>query len=118
MSVGPVSGAANVAGTSAAQRTGSDVQQTQQATTNQSRKVASQTKAEAAAGVGSTDTDHNQTSDRDADGRRLWEIDSESADAKDQDQPSDPTNPADSQQTSGARDPHGDLGNSLDLMAE
>lgn len=122
MSIGPVFGAANVAGTSAAQRNGTDVERAQQEVTNQGRQVSGQRKAEAAEGVGSTETDNNETHDRDADGRRLWEVDAEDENAPDRQQSSAGDSADQKEQASssvpGPKDPHGDLGNSLDLLAE
>ncbi len=73
MSVGPMASiAASLAGTSFAQSRGSDVERTSQDSVQRERRVASEQHAEAAAGVGVTDQDQ-ETSERDADGRRLWE---------------------------------------------
>ena len=75
MSVGPLGGVfASVAGSPLAQTAGSDVDRTRQAASNQQRQVQAHEKAEAAAGIGKPDGEEHQTNDRDADGRRLWEI--------------------------------------------
>lgn len=74
MSVGPLGGlAASAAGAPYAQTKGADVERAQQETSNQQRKVSNDLKADKAAGIGETDGEDNLTSDRDADGRRLWE---------------------------------------------
>jgi hypothetical protein len=86
MSVGPMSGiTAALAGTPLAQTRGSDVERASQQSVQAERRAASELKAENAAGVGVTDREH-EASERDADGRRLWEETSkkkaaESADA-------------------------------------
>jgi membrane protein involved in colicin uptake len=73
MSVGPmVSVAASLAGSSLGQSRGSDVERAQQDSVQLERRVAGELKAEQAAGIGVTDQEH-EASDRDADGRRLWE---------------------------------------------
>lgn len=73
MSVGPmVSIPASMAGTPLAQSRGSDVERTHHDSVQVERQVAGEQKAELAAGIGETDQEH-ETSERDADGRRLWE---------------------------------------------
>ena len=76
MSVGPM-GLGGAAGSPLSQSQGSDVNKTQQETTDQSRRATSENKAEQASGVGQTEHDE-QASDRDADGRRPWEIGAQS----------------------------------------
>ena len=73
MSTGPLGFVGSAAGTPLAQASGSEVGRAQQESTNQARKVESAQKAEDAAGVGETDQDE-EASDRDADGRRIWEV--------------------------------------------
>lgn len=73
MSMGPVGIAGSVAGSPFAQGQGADVQRVGQDTTDQARQRQSSEKAEQAAGVGQTEQDE-QTTDRDADGRRPWEL--------------------------------------------
>ncbi len=51
---------------------GADVERSQQASIQQQRHVASEQKAESAAGIAETDSEQ-EVSERDADGRRLWE---------------------------------------------
>jgi hypothetical protein len=84
------------------------VQRARQETTDQARQVRADDKAENAAGVGETEQDE-QASDRDADGRRLWEAPPESPDeAAESEHGSDDT-------THRGRDPRGDCGSRLDL---
>lgn len=73
MSVGPlVPLAASLAGVPLAQTRGSEVERGAQESVRNERQVSSERQAEAAAGVGVTDREH-EASERDADGRRLWE---------------------------------------------
>jgi hypothetical protein len=73
MSVGPLGIIGSAAGSPLAQSQGSDVNRAQQDTASQSRQTHMSEKAEHAAGVGQTEQDEEAT-DRDADGRRPWEI--------------------------------------------
>lgn len=107
MSVGPMGMMGSVAGSHLAQTKGADVEKAQQDTTDQSRQAEFNTSAESAAGVGETEEDQ-ETSDRDADGRRLWE--------SPQDRQSG--GPNDTQQTDStpcSKDPSGQRGTHLDL---
>jgi hypothetical protein len=73
MSIGPmVPLAASLAGSPLAQVRGSEAERIAQETVRTERHAASENKAAAAEGVGVTDQEH-EASDRDADGRRLWE---------------------------------------------
>ena len=72
MSVGPMGMAGSAAGSHLAQKHGSDVNRVQHETSDQGRELRAAEKAENAAGVGQTEQDE-EASDRDADGRRLWE---------------------------------------------
>ena len=75
MSIGFLSGiAGSVAGTSLAQTRGSEIDRAQQENTSRELRTHSEQKAEMAAGIGQADGDNHQTSERDADGRRLWEF--------------------------------------------
>lgn len=73
MSTGPLSFVGSAAGTQLAQAKGSEVTRTQQEAGRQARQTDLAEKAENAAGIGQTDQDE-ELSDRDADGRRMWEI--------------------------------------------
>lgn len=72
MSIGPVGIIASLAGGPVAQTKGSDIDRVQQEIAAQSREIKAADKAELAAGIGRPSGDA-ETSDRDADGRRLWE---------------------------------------------
>jgi hypothetical protein len=75
MSIGPPSSiAGSVAGTFLAQTRGSEIDRAQQESTARELRARSEQKAELAAGVGQTDGENHQTAERDADGRRLWEL--------------------------------------------
>ena len=63
----------SVATTQLTQTSGSDAQNAAAQTANNQRQVAAAEQAESAAGVGQTDGENHETSERDADGRRLWE---------------------------------------------
>ena len=74
MSIGPMGGiAGSVAGSPLAQIKGSDTERAQQDSVAQQRRVDSDSKAEAASGIGETDGDDHETAERDADGRSSWE---------------------------------------------
>jgi hypothetical protein len=103
MSIGPLGGAASVAGTPLAQAKGSDVERAHGEVGAQRRRVYHGQKAEAAAGVGQPDGEDHETADRDADGRRPWE-----------DQPAPEENAA-SQGVPRSKDPSRQSGNLLDL---
>jgi hypothetical protein len=77
----------------------------QQEAAAQARQAAGEQKAEAASGIGQTDQDE-AASDRDADGRRIWEI-SEKA----RQEPEEESNLA----PPIAKDPTGAAGNQLDI---
>ncbi|MHB9078024.1 MAG: hypothetical protein ACYC3X_11075 [Pirellulaceae bacterium] len=72
MSVGSLGIIGSLAGSPLAQSQGTEVNRTQQETSNQLRQTQMLDKAESASGVGQTEQDEGAT-DRDADGRRLWE---------------------------------------------
>jgi hypothetical protein len=106
-SVGPLGGInVSAAGVPLAQTKGSDVERTGQDVGAQHRNVMYEQKAEAAAGIGETDGEDHQTGERDADGRRPWEL-----------PPDKQNNPADdaSKHTLQSRDATGSSGNLLDL---
>jgi len=74
MSMGPLGGiAGSAAGSPLAQTKGSEVERAEQDAGAQKRRVATDEKAEAAAGIGEADGEDHETAERDADGRRLWE---------------------------------------------
>jgi hypothetical protein len=108
MNIAPLSAPlAGAAGSPLAQTKGSDVERAGQETVNQERRVGSERQAEAASGIGQTDEDQ-QASDRDADGRRLWERPAEGEAA-----PEDAA--AEVPPIRCAKDATGQMGNLLDL---
>jgi hypothetical protein len=96
------------AGSPLSQSQGSDVNKTQQDTTDQSRRTASEGKAEQASGVGQTEHDE-QASDRDADGRRPWELGGQRSPETEPDEPKEDESPHPS------KDPSGTRGGQLDI---
>ena len=109
MSVGPLGGiASSAAGSSFAQKHGSEVERAGQEKSAQQRRIATDQKADSAAGVGEADGQDHETADRDADGRRLWEGVSEPEDAADQEE-------SEEIQSRKSKDATGQSGNLLDL---
>lgn len=107
MSIGPLSGLiGSVAGAPLAQTKGSEVERGQQESSNQSRQAQSEQRAEMAAGIGAADGEDKAAAERDADGRRLWELPPEAENA---------SGNADSSTERHSRDASGQCGNSLDL---
>jgi hypothetical protein len=73
MSMGPVGGlAGSAAGLPLSQTAGSETERAQKESIAQNRQLDANQKAELAAGIGQTEQDE-ESSERDADGRRLWE---------------------------------------------
>jgi hypothetical protein len=107
MSIGPLGGlAASAAGSPLQQTQGAEVERTSQDVAAQQRRVQNDQKADAAAGVGEADGDDHDAQERDADGRRLWELPSGSE--------SERGEPDDSLSQQG-KDPTGQSGSLLDL---
>jgi hypothetical protein len=106
MSIASTSVVGGAAGSPLAQGKGSELQRSQHETAAQQRQVQSQLKAEAAAGIGATDGDDNQVTDRDADGRRSWDSPPAPSDTHEAAKP-----------TSVPQTPSGPSGNQLDLTA-
>lgn len=105
MSIGPLGGiAASAAGTALAQTKSADVERAELDTLNQQRQAQSDFRAEAAAGIGQADGEDHEASERDADGRRLWEA---AAAGKRSSEPPAPRPPV--------KDVTGEAGNQLDL---
>ncbi len=97
----------SVAGLPLQQSRGSDLEANQQNAAIQARRISAARQAEAAAGVGETEQDH-EAGERDADGRRLWELSPRlSAEAG---RPS-----AGDETTASSRDASGESGANLDL---
>jgi hypothetical protein len=73
MTMAPLGGiVTSAAGSPLSQTAGSEAERTQKDSLHQQRQTDSSKQAERAAGIGQTDEDQ-QSSERDADGRRLWE---------------------------------------------
>jgi len=73
MTMAPLGGiVTSAAGAPLSQAAGSETERAQKDALHQQRQTDSGQQAEAAAGIGQTDEDQ-QSSERDADGRRLWE---------------------------------------------
>ena len=107
MSIGPLGMVGAAASAPAAQRQGSDVDRVAQDQSSQAREAASSKQAAKAEGVGETDQNH-ETTDRDADGRRVWERTSGNSKHHEGD-------PEDHTEAPRSRDATGDRGNQLDL---
>jgi hypothetical protein len=107
MSVGFTGLAGSVAGSQLPQVKGTDVERSQNEMLSQARQVRAAEQSESAAGVGQTEEDQ-ETSDRDADGRRLWEA-----------PPGNRPDPAPEAAEAGfgprSKDPTGERGQNLDL---
>jgi hypothetical protein len=108
MSVGPMGIAGAVAASPQAQRGGSETERASQDRANQVRSAKSGEKAEKAAGIGSMEEDQ-AASDRDADGRKIWEQGAEGASTEEQ---STETIEGNAPQS---KDPTGQTGTKLDL---
>jgi hypothetical protein len=107
MSIASLGIAGSLAGTSLPQRA-AETDKTQRERADQDRAVDAAEQAENAAGIGETEED-SQTSERDADGRRLWEQPTP-AQAKTPDaEPQPIASPL-------SKDPTGSRGSQLDLL--
>lgn len=113
MSIGSLGGiAGSAAGAPLSQTKGSEAERAKQDAAAQERTDRAEQKADDASGIGQTEQDE-QASERDADGRRLWEKPpepSEEADADDDDTSAEAP-PAERQ----SLDPTGQAGKNLDL---
>jgi hypothetical protein len=109
MSVGATGMVSSSAGAPLAQSQGSDVQRAHQETASQTRQTQMSEKAEHASGVGQTEEDEHAT-DRDADGRRPWEM----GPARQEDTSAE-AEPAPDVAPGPAKDPTGVTGSQLDL---
>ncbi len=111
MHMGPVSGiVSSAAGAPLSQTQGSETERAKQDANAIQRQVAGEEKTEKATGIGETEQDEG-ASDRDADGRRLWEPGAKGQ-QKHEDRPSDP---AAENSPPPVKDPSGESGNTLDL---
>jgi hypothetical protein len=106
MSIGPLGTIGSLAATPLPQRV-AEVDKAERETTDRARAAQGERAAEAAAGIGETEED-SQASERDADGRRLWEAPPAKVSAEE-------TSAVDaSPQLS--KDPSGESGSELDLV--
>ncbi len=112
MSIGPMGIVGSLAGGQVQQAKGSDTDRVQQDTAAQSRETKNTEKAEQAIGRTSEDA---QTSDRDADGRRLWDPEEEPGKQEAEVEAEVDDGQASSGQPPKAKDPDGNCGTKLDL---
>jgi len=109
MSVGPIGGViGSAAGAPLAQTKGSESERSKRDAAAQDRSVETNKKTEKTAGVGETQQDEG-ASDRDADGRRLWE---KPETAETQDEPVEQPIPSEPR----SKDASGQAGGQLDLL--
>ena len=109
MSIGPINSiTASIAGAGHAHTHGADSARANHELAAQQLRAASLTRAATAEGVGATDGEDNEASDRDADGRRLWEV-TPTAHRK------SPTEESPEPPTPVSKDATGESGHSLDL---
>jgi hypothetical protein len=73
MNIGPAGIVGSTAGIPLSQTRGTDAERAAHASADSQRTAESRLKAENAAGIGAADGEGNETHERDADGRRLWE---------------------------------------------
>jgi hypothetical protein len=107
VSMGPVGGVVgSAAGTSLSQAAGSESERARESTSQQ-RSIDANQKAELASGVGHTEEDQ-ESSERDADGRRLWEAPAKRGESK-------ATAEEEAALSRQSKDPTGQSGTKLDL---
>src|SRR5262245_44253399 len=111
MSMGPVGGlVGSAAGSPLSQSAGAETERAQRDTAAQHRQVDGNERSERAAGIGQTEQDQ-ESAERDADGRRLWEAPAKRGkDGKEQ--PTEATAVGEARQS---KDPTGQSGTKLDL---
>jgi hypothetical protein len=107
MSIGSLGLVGSLATTPLSQKA-AEADKTQREATDQARQVQGATQAEAAAGIGLTEED-GEASERDADGRRLWETPPGKTPSDDP-----PADEGDSPLLS--KDPTGEAGGAVDLV--
>ncbi|HEX3658383.1 MAG TPA: hypothetical protein VHV55_21515 [Pirellulales bacterium] len=107
MSVGPMGAAGSFAGIPLAQTHGSEADRVAQESVAFERQVRSQALAADAAGIAASDSEENQTHDRDADGRRLWERSTPPSETEAEAEDAPPPEPR--------HDPDNESGTQLDL---
>jgi hypothetical protein len=108
--MGPLGGIiGSTAGTPLSQTAGSETERLQKDTLAHGRQIEGDQKAERAAGIGQTEQDQ-ESAERDADGRRLWEAPADSNKGKAETQAEFATAPARQ-----SKDATGQSGTQLDL---
>ena len=111
MSMGPVGGVVgSAAGTSLSQTAGAETERTQRDTAAQHRQIDGKERSERASGIGQTEEDQ-ESSERDADGRRIWEGPAK----RRKDATDEPTVDDASAMSKQSKDPTGQSGTKLDL---
>ena len=106
MQVGPLGNiAAGAAGAPMAQTKGSELDRTHQDSAAHQRRIQTEQQAAEAAGIGQTDGQEHQTDERDADGRRPWEMPTRP-----------PQRPPATSPSPRPEDPDGAMGAQLDLL--
>lgn len=109
MSIGPMSGVlGSAAGAPLSQTKGSETDRAARESAAQDNRVEAEKKADAASGIGQAEGSA-ASSDRDADGRRIWELPPEE---EEQDSAEVPPADANAKQAKG---PKGETGSELDL---
>lgn len=103
----------SMAGTAGTASVGSDTERTQKDALAEGRTAEAELHAEQAAGIGTTDKDQ-ESGERDADGRRLWEKPPNPKDPRQQPHEQESA-PAEIEQRQ-SKDPTGISGSRLDLM--
>ena len=107
MSIGSLGIIGSLAGSALPQRA-AEAERAERETTAQDRAAEASQQAENAAGIGQTEED-SQASERDADGRRLWEQQQRTEKKKCVSESAEPSAPL-------PKDPSGACGNQLDLV--
>ncbi len=107
MSIGSLGIVGSLAGTPLAQK-GPEGDKVQKDATDRTRQTDAEVRAESAAGIGQTE-EESQASERDADGRRPWEVPTR----KKADEPA--ADPAVDGSIPAAKDPSGDRGTLIDV---
>jgi hypothetical protein len=107
MSIGSLGIVGGLASAPLAQKS-AEVDKTQRDAADAARQADAAAKAESAAGIGETE-EESQASERDADGRRLWERQAKKTDGEDEEIP------ASTPEVVSAKDPTGLSGGTLDL---
>jgi hypothetical protein len=115
MSVGSLGISGGLAGSPLSQKSGASVDRAKQDTAHGQRQAESTQRAADAAGIGRTHEEH-EASDRDADGRMLWERQEKQGEESKAADGNDAATGDGSQQPPVVRDPKGESGGQLDLV--